>query len=415
MDVHLVSLAVIGLAFLLMSWMPVVTARTSVSYPILYVLAGMFLYRLFTGLPVADPLIQQKFTLHFSELIVIISLMGTGLKIDEPFRMKTWVLPFRLAGITMVLSICFVAFLCHYFLKFDWPTSILIGAVLAPTDPVLANDVQVGPPMKGDEGKVRFSLTAEAGMNDGMAFPFTWLAIILATSSMDLETTIAEWLWKDLLLRTVIGVVAGFAIGRLLAYLFLYLPGKYRTRKIFGDGFIAISATLLVYSITELMSGYGFVAVFVSAITLRNYEMDHAYHTKLHDFADQVERMLIGVVLLLFGGAIASGLLQYITWPMAVFAVVFLVILRPLAVLVSIPDIRMLRRERLAISFLGIKGIGSFFYLAFALEQAEFVMAREIWSLVGLVVLLSIIIHGLSANRIIRRLPEAKLPARKQR
>jgi NhaP-type Na+/H+ or K+/H+ antiporter len=170
---------------------------------------------------------------------------------------------------------------------------------------------------------------------------------------------------------------------------------------------------LLAYGITELISGYGFIAVFVSAITLRNYEIDHAYHEKLHDFADQIERMLIAIILLLFGGAIATGLLQQLTWPMVMFAFAFLFLIRPLAVLVSIPDVKMLRRERLAISFLGIKGIGSFFYLAFAFEQTHFEPAKQVWAIVGFVVLISIVIHGLSANRIISRLPEYMLGSRK--
>jgi NhaP-type Na+/H+ or K+/H+ antiporter len=197
MDSYLVSMAVIGFSFLLMSWMPVLSSKLRISYPIIYVLAGIILYLLFSGLPNPNPLTHQRFTLHFTELIVIISLMGTGLKIDEPFKLKTWLVPFRLVSIAMVLTIGVVAVACHYYLAFDWPTSLLIGAALAPTDPVLANDVQVGPPLQGDEGRVRFSLTAEAGMNDGMAFPFTWLAIALATAGTTHETPITTWLWKD--------------------------------------------------------------------------------------------------------------------------------------------------------------------------------------------------------------------------
>ena len=406
MDVYLVALAVIGLAFLLMAWMPVLSTRVGISYPVIYVFAGILLYMVFTGLPVADPMKHPEFTLHFTELIVIVSLMGTGLKIDEPFKIKTWLVPLRLVSITMVVIIAMVTVTCHYFLGYDWPTSILIGAVLAPTDPVLANDVQVGPPMKGDEGSVRFSLTAEAGMNDGMAFPFTWLAIALVASGATVESTVTNWLWKDLLYRIAAGLATGYAIGRLFAYLFLYLPEKYRHRKIYTDGFISIAATFLSYSITEMITGYGFIAVFVTAITLRNYEMEHAYHEKLHEFAEQVERMLIAVILLLFGGAIATGLLQQVSWQVIVFTFVFLFVLRPLAVLISIPDIKMFKRERIAISFLGIKGIGSFFYLAFAFQQTRFEKAGEVWALVGLIVLISIVIHGVSASTIMRGMPE---------
>ena len=413
MDVYVVCFAVVGFAFLVMAWMPAISREARVSYSIIYVLMGMVLYLVLSGLPVANPMLHQDFTIHFTELIVIISLMGTGLKIDEPFKFKTWKIPFRLVSINMVLCIGMAAIAAHYFLKFDWAAAVLIGAVLAPTDPVLASDVQVGPPHEGDKGIVRFSLTAEAGMNDGMAFPFTWLAITLAIIANNGDASISEWLWKDLLYRIVAGVAIGFFLGRLLAYLMFYLPEKNKSRYTLTDGFVSVSATLLVYGLTELVHGYGFIAVFVAAITLRNYEMDHKYHRKLHSFSDQVERMLIAVVLILFGGAISTGLLKPLTWEMALFGLGFILLIRPLSVLLSIPDYKMHIKERMAISFFGIRGIGSFFYLAFALRQTQFLRVEEIWATIGFIILLSIIIHGVSATAILDKLPLQDEPIHK--
>ncbi len=131
-----------------MAWMPAVTEKTKVSYAILYVLFGAILYVFGDGLPLPDPIRRQEYTVHLTELVVIISLMGTGLKIDRPFSLKNWKLPLRLVSITMLLSIAAITFLAWKFLNFDPASALLLGAVLAPTDPVLAADVQVGEPQE---------------------------------------------------------------------------------------------------------------------------------------------------------------------------------------------------------------------------------------------------------------------------
>nr|MBA2745448.1 cation:proton antiporter [Flavisolibacter sp.] len=336
------------------------------------------------------------------ELVVIISLMGTGLKIDQPFSLKYWKVPFRLVSITMVLSIIMVTCIAHYFLGFDLPSSILLGAVLAPTDPVLASDVQVGPPLEKMHNNVRFSLTAEAGMNDGTAFPFTWLAIALMINGTD-ASILTQWVWYDLIYRIIAGVAAGFLFGRGLAYLIFRLPEKIkgiRTR----DGLVAISTTLLVYSITEWIHGYGFIAVFVTAITIRNYELNSRYHTRMHDFTDQVERILVAIVLILFGGSLVSGILSHLDWLMALFGLIFVLVIRPLTSIITMLRSKMHLKEKMAISFFGIRGMGSFFYLSFALHQAFFPFHAELWSIVSFIVLISIVIHGLTATSVMQEI-----------
>lgn len=184
MDSYLIIITVIGLAALGMAWMPSISEKIKVSYSIIYVLLGVLLYSLFDRLlPLPNPMYKDEFALHLTELVVIVSLMGTGLKIDQPFSFRKWRVPFRLVIITMLLSIIVVALLGWWSFQFDIASALLLGAVLAPTDPVLASDVQVGPPNEPEEGNVKFSLTAEAGMNDGTAFPFTWLAITLALTA----------------------------------------------------------------------------------------------------------------------------------------------------------------------------------------------------------------------------------------
>lgn len=403
MDSYIIILTFVGLAALGMAWMPSISRKTGISYSVIYVFLGIVLYvALGRLLPLPDPISQNKDTLHLTEMVVIVSLMGTGLKIDQPFSWKRWAVPLRLVSITMLLSIAVVTGAALWGFGFNLATALLLGAVLAPTDPVLASDVQVGPPMEETQDKVKFSLTAEAGMNDGTAFPFTWLAIMLALND-GTPVDMSHWAAFYLLYKVVVGAACGFGIGRLLAFLVFRLPEKRPFMEV-RDGFVAISATLLVYGLTEMVQGYGFIAVFVAAITLRNYELHHHYHRKLHSFTDQVERILIAVVLILFGGSLVSGVLSKLTWPMALFSLAFVVAIRPLTSLVGLIGTRLHIKEKLAVSFFGIKGMGSFYYLAFALEQRFFPKNEELWSILSFTVLLSILVHGLTATPVMKRL-----------
>jgi NhaP-type Na+/H+ or K+/H+ antiporter len=325
--------------------------------------------------------------------------MGTGLRIDEKFSYQTWKVPFKLVTITMILSIAAVAFLGVSILHLALPSAVLLGAALAPTDPVLASDVQVGPPLENKWNKVRFSLTAEAGLNDGMAFPFTWLAIFLATEGK----SIGEWLTWYLLFKVMMGIGVGFLVGKGLSYVLFTLPAKKKVLKT-RDGLVALSATILVYGITEILQGYGFIAVFVTAITLRNSEMNHKYHLKLHTFIDEIERILLAVVLLLFGGSLSEGILDVLTWNHIGVALLFLFVIRPAAVFLTLIGADLNIKEKIAIGFFGIRGIGSLFYLAFAFTTSNVFNEEDIWATISFIILLSVIIHGLSATKAMEKL-----------
>lgn len=399
MQAYFFILVVIGLAALGMAWMPSITRHLKVSYSIIYVVLGMIVFSLFPSLPWPDPVANNDMALKLTELVVIISLMGTGLKIDEKFGFKTWNIPFRLVTLTMLICIALMTFLGVELLDLPLASALVMAAALAPTDPVLASDVQVGPPLENEKNNIRFSLTAEAGLNDGMAFPFTWLAILLLTG----DYTLGHWISYYLVFKILVGAVIGYLMGRLVGYLIFELPQK---TKILAtrDGLVALSVTLLVYGLTELAGGYGFIAVFITAITLRNKEMNHKYHLKLHAFIDEIERILLAIVLLLFGGSIVNGVLDHLNWMGVLVAVLFLFIIRPLAAMITLIKAPLNFKEKIAISFFGIKGIGSLFYLAFAFSVTEGFAKNEIWSIVAFIVLLSVIIHGLSATSAMEKL-----------
>jgi NhaP-type Na+/H+ or K+/H+ antiporter len=278
----------------------------------------------------------------------------------------------------------------------------LLGAVLAPTDPVLASDVQVAPPNTPDASDVKFHLTAEAGMNDGSAFPFTWLAILAAKAMGDLPN-LGEWAIYYLLYKVVAGVLCGWLIGKALGWMLFTLPKKNKAWKI-TDGLVSLAATLVVYSITEMAHAYGFIAVFVAAVTIRNSELRHELHETLHEFIDQMERILVAVVLLLFGGSLIDNLLSPLTLAMFFFCLVFVFVIRPLTAVVVLKGSGMTKGERMAVAFFGIKGIGSFYYLAFALSKEDFDEPDTLWAITGCIVLISIIIHGLTATSVMKKL-----------
>lgn len=398
------AMVVIGLAALSMTWVPSLMERTFISYPVVYLLLGMLIYLLPLGLPTPSPLWQEDYLVRLTELSVIISLMGTGLKIRRKFSFKFWRIPLRLVSVTMLLSIAAIALLGWGLLGFSVAAAVLLGAVLAPTDPVLAEQVQVGPPHDEEEDVVRFSLTAEAGLNDGSAFPFTWLAVVLAISAGAGEGSwFADWLLRDLLYRVVVGTGAGYLIGRGLAYLLYILPKKTRFPKA-EHGFLALSATLVTYGITELLHGYGFIAVFVAGLTMSGVEEENEYNTEMHHFVNQIERIIMVVLLVLFGGSLVTGILDHLTWKGALLGLVFLFLIRPVTALPSMLGTYSTTKEKLAVCFFGIRGIGSFYYLAFALDKVGFPEANELWSIVAFIVMVSIILHGLTATKAIQTL-----------
>src|SRR5690606_37821841 len=184
MDPVTFSIFIVGLVTFTVVWMPILSKKSGVSYSLFYFIGGIVIYSLFPeNLPNPLPQENEAAVLHLTELIVILSLMGAGIRINRPFSRKTWSLPLRLVFGAMLLCIATAAALGDFFLGFNLASAALLGAVLAPTDPVLATDVLIGPPNEKTNFIHKFTLTSEAGINDGMAFPLTWLAVTIALIS----------------------------------------------------------------------------------------------------------------------------------------------------------------------------------------------------------------------------------------
>jgi sodium/hydrogen antiporter len=405
-DPYEVALGVVGIAALLAAWVPSFTDRRPLSLPMVLVVVGVVAFLLPLGLPSPDPRPHVDAVERITELVVIVSLMGTGLRIDRPFRWSTWTTTWRLLAFTMPISIALVAAGGWAIVGLGGASAVLLGAVLAPTDPVLASDVQVGEPTLDEEptphaeDEVRFALTSEAGLNDALAFPFVYLALVL-DEAWD-GTDIARWFAWDLLGRIAIGVLVGLVIGRTLGRIAFRPPAPFTPLGDTPQGFVVIAATLLSYAGAEVVSGYGFLAVFVAAIGLRSAEPRHELHARLHDFADQTENLMIAALLVVFGGALVSGVLDVFTWRVAAIAVFVIVVVRPLSGWLALSGSACSPVERATIACFGIRGFGSVYYLAYALGEARFDDADALWAVVAATMLGSIVVHGALATPAMR-------------
>ncbi len=404
MENHYIILASLGLATLLMAWLPAISKKINVSYPIIILALGLLLYFVGTPLGWPDTIWDDQALMYFSEAIVIISLMGAGLKIGSEYSFKAWKRPLLLLFVTMPICMVAAYFMGVYFMALSIPAAVLLAAVLAPTDPVLAAEIQLDDPLREEKSKdkIRFSLTAEAGLNDGMAFPFTFLAVMLAQAGGWAMVNYSEWFWDKLVLKILIGIAVGIILGRLTGYLFHYLHNKKKIKTF--DGFLALSLTFLTYGVAELVHGYGFMAVFFAGLTLRYFEkMNGNYKKKMHDFTHEIERLMIVVWLILFGGSIFNGVLDLTDWRGITFSVLFVLVIRPLAGLIALIGIKDSFKSKLAISFLGIRGVGSIFYLSWAFLQTDgFENKSELYSITAYIILFSIILHGFTAPWIIQ-------------
>jgi NhaP-type Na+/H+ or K+/H+ antiporter len=393
---------ILGLAFFAAAVLPPLLEKTPVSLPMFYVAVGMLLPNVWAEMPRIDPLKYSAVTERLTELAVIISLMSAGLKLDRPIGWQSWKSTWRLLGITMPLCIAALAWGGMWMLGLPLAAALLLGGAIAPTDPVLASGVQVGPPGEKYEAEGRFVLTSEAGLNDGLAFPFVNLAMVLAATGLAREE-LAQWLALDVAWKITAGVVVGAIIGHAIA---VWLFRFYKSRRL-SEGFVATALTLIAYGGTQLAHGYGFLGVFFASVMFRRYERDHEYHKNLHDFSEQIERLFMAALLLLLGASITHGLLSALTWPSIILGLLFLLVVRPAAGFLGLAGSTTHRKHRWFVAVFGIRGLGTLYYLAYGLNRGYWdeYLSRTLWAASGFIILASIILHSSTAAYVVKKKP----------
>ncbi len=408
---------VAGLAILLAAVLPSTLSRLAISPPMVLLAAGMGMGLLPVGdESLLDPVANRAMVEQVTQFAVLLALMGVGLALDRPLRLRRprdwrrWSATWRLLFAAMPLTIGAVWLLGWWGLGFAPATALLLGAVLAPTDPVLAGDVQVGGPdvqtQEEDDSderhEVRFALTSEAGLNDGLAFPFVYAAIFLVEKGAPAEW-LPRWVAWELVAKVVIGFLVGAFVGWLLAKL------AFRARRVSlrlaeqGEPLLALAALATSFGAAELVGGYGFIAVFCCGMAIRNAERSHDYQDAMHGVVERLERLLTLLVLLCLGIAMTRGLLDALDWRGVLVGVAVILLIRPLTgVLSLLPFARrghgMDHRERLVTAFFGVRGIGSLFYLAYAAGHADFADVRWMWATIAFTIALSVVVHGVLAK-----------------
>jgi len=401
-DSYHVLLAATGAAIIASYWLPRFISGREPAASALLVLLGLAAFSWLPHMPAAiDPTESPRVWEATAELCVIIGLFGTGLRLDRVLDRDKWKPTIRLLLIAMPITIAALAVFGTIVAGMTLAGGLLLGAILSPTDPVLAGDVQVGPPLEGGEHPVRFALTTEAGLNDGLAFPFVYLGMLVAISGAVTGELLFEWLWRDLAYRILAGAAGGFAAGWLLGKLLFHWPIKNSLSKT-QAGVVAFAGVIFAYGTTELLEGYGFIAAFVAGMVLRREESEDHFHERLHDFSESLEHTLTAILLVALGAALPS-MWPYLDWSHALIAVVLVFVIRPAIAWVSLANTCLRTRERLVVAFYGVRGIGSIYYLAYAGEHVELVDEGALWATVALTIVLSTVVHGLTAGLAVER------------
>jgi NhaP-type Na+/H+ or K+/H+ antiporter len=400
-------------------------ARMPFTSATIYLAIGLLLGPLVLNLFSFDPLAQSRFLEPVAEVAVLISLFSAGIKMPVPFTFARWMPAIRLAWLAMAISVALIAAFAWLVLGFPPGAAILIGAILAPTDPVLATDVQVR--HAGDNDPLRFTLTCEAGLNDGSAFPFVMLGLGLL-GLHELGANGANWLLVDVLWATLSGLAIGVGCGAALALTSSSLRKRVAKHEVLDD-LLGLGLIGLTYGIALSLQTYGFLAVFAAGVALRQTELrlihaptnrqgllepetDEAMAPAVVPaeptvsggalvFKEHLERLSELTLVLLLGGAATLHLADWRPWMLAAF--VFFAA-RPLSVLASMAGSGLSKRATAITAWFGVRGIGSIYYLTYAINHGlPPTIARDLINMTLAVIMSSIVLHGISVSPLLNR------------
>ena len=371
-------------------------ARLPFSYAIIYLVVGILLGSQVTGLINLD--ISTKVVERITEMVVIISVFGCGLKMNRRLNLSAWNTTARLIGFVMPISIVALSAVAHWLLGMSWGAAILLGAILAPTDPVLASEVQLA--HIKDKNELRFGLTSEGGLNDALAFPFVYFGIY-ALKDNNWDNWFKQWVLVDVFWAIIAGIVMGIVVAKAVIWIDRQLQRQEKADELMED-FVALSAIFLTYSLTELVNGYGFLAVFVAGWLMQN----KYYHAKENEkrldqleFIEQIEKLLeVGTIVLLGTVLTINPVFDYLGQGLLIAAFLIFII-RPLGAAISLLGSKVSPINRIFIGWFGIRGVGSLYYLNYAVgKEIESSIAEQITWISIITVVFSILLHGISSS-----------------
>ncbi len=408
--------ALVGGLLLVMGFTKTIIQRSPVTSSMIYLAVGLLVGPTVLNLFHFNPLKQSALLEILTEVVVLISLFSAGVKMPTPFKFNRWQNPILLASVSMAITVLLVAAFAHYYLGLPIGACILLGAILAPTDPVLATDVQTR--HHGDNDSLRFTLTSEAGMNDGSAFPFVMLGLALLGLHQVGDHGV-DWLLIDVLWATVAGIAIGVASGIALAHISWKLRRPPYAHTLFDD-FLGLGLIGFVYGVSVLLHTWGFLAVFFAAVALRQTESKLAKlaHINIHEtesqpieeptvsessliFKEHLERLSELMLILLIGGTL---FMNSWSWHAVAVAMFLFIVARPVSVLIALIGTKTSWRIRGLAGWFGVRGIGSLYYLMYAIQHGlPEKLALQLIQITLIVVTLSILLHGITVKPLMHR------------
>ncbi len=429
MDSHPMSFAIwaviIGALLTTMALSSTVLKRLPLSTAMLYLAAGSMLGPAGWALMSPDPIKYSVVLEKMAEVALLVSLFAAGLKLGVPLRDKRWYLPLRLAFISMTFTVAMISMVLMFGFGISLGAAILLAGILAPTDPVLASDVQVE--NGNDRDRLRFSLTGEGALNDGAALPFVMLGLGLL-GLHDLGEGGWRWLVVDVTWAILGGLLIGAVLGKAIGKLVVYLRSRHK-ESIGLDEFLLLGLIALSYGISVLCHADGFLAVFAAGLALQHVkeqepgnnsaepialpvgvESQEAHEALATDpehasaymmqavrgFNEQLERIGEVAVVLVVGAMLAFTSLN---WNAILFVLIFFMVIRPIATWLALLGAEVSGDQKRLISWFGIRGIGSIYYLMYAINHGlPSSLAEVIIAITLTTVTASIVLHGISVT-----------------
>jgi NhaP-type Na+/H+ or K+/H+ antiporter len=429
--VHQYWLLLIGLLLVLMAFVGSAMDKMPMTPGLIYLLIGYALGPAVLDLIALDPLREPKVLEVLAEAVVVVSLFAVGLKLRVTLGDPIWKVPVRLATVSMAITIALVALAGVIGFGMSWGAAVLLGAILAPTDPVLASDVQVR--HADDRDRTRFSLTGEGGLNDGTAFPFVMLGLGLL-GLHDLGAWGMRWFWVDGVWAVAAGIAIGWFCGKAVGWAVLYIRREFKA-GLEWEEFLALGLIAVSYGIAVFVHGYGFLAVLTAGLALRRIETDlsdksapprddhplaageHVKATPAYmvrtvlGFNRSLER--IGELMVVLALGVCMSTLALDSQGM-LLALLLFVVIRPLATFLGLIGCHYTMREFRLISWFGIRGAGSFYYLMYVIStDVPAAIAGKLLTIVLTVISISVVVHGISATPLMALKPRARQKKRR--
>jgi NhaP-type Na+/H+ or K+/H+ antiporter len=429
MPIEATWFVLIGVLLIFMALARGVISSLPMTGAMVYLVVGFILGPAVTGLLTPDIDGKQQVVRLVTEAGLVVSLFAIGLHLRVPLTSTLWRLTLRLGVVAMIFTIALMTAIGHYLLRLPLGVAIVLAAALAPTDPVLANELR--PRKAGDDEPLRFALSSEGGCNDGAAWPFMLFG--LALCGVD---NAAQQNTGPFLLSVAWGIASGIAIGWGFGTGVVALVTRVRTRfnEALGlEAFFALGLMSACYGAALLIQGYGFLAVFAGGVALRHREravtgdqppataLENVEHGAMEQaatdpelahavmaesmmsFAIEVEHLVELALMLLIGSVVSAHWRELLDWHVVLPVVLLLAVVRPVSTQLALLGSSLSHHQRLLVAWLGIRGVGTFYYLLFSIEHAPEHMLNPIVAIVLAAIVGSVFLHGATATTLLDR------------